>query len=64
MNEFIKLVSDMRTAQQEYAKRITRANESRDPHDLASANLAMQVTQELEAECDESLKAFKNQMAI
>lgn len=53
--ECVRLGAQMRTAQTEYFKRISKAKKSRQPQDFDSAKLILEVSKELEKRFDEMI---------
>lgn len=56
MNEFFSIVKNMRIAQREYFKRSATAKKTKKPEDFDSAKRVLQLSKELESQCDEYLK--------
>ena len=53
--KLFKIVSDMRTAQQEYFKRIGKARKTQNPDDFELAKNVLVVSKQLEAEVDRGI---------
>jgi hypothetical protein len=54
--KFMKLVADMRTAQQEYFKRIGKAKRTRQSDDFSLARNTLALSKDLEAQVDREIQ--------